>query len=96
MEVNSADTALVITDPQNDFLNPKGVFWDAVKASVRENNTIENIDTMFRTAKDVGMLVFIFTEAMFFAGLISAHTIVKSQVAGQLWPPYGQPRLPVV
>jgi heme/copper-type cytochrome/quinol oxidase subunit 3 len=41
------------------------------------------------------MLVFIFTEVMFFAGLISAHTIVRSQVAGQLWPPYGQPRLPV-
>jgi cytochrome c oxidase subunit 3 len=32
---------------------------------------------------------------MFFAGFISAHTIVRSQVAGQLWPPYGQPRLPV-
>lgn len=42
-----------------------------------------------------GMLIFIFTEAMFFAGLISAHAIVRSQVAGQLWPPYGQPRLPV-
>lgn len=42
-----------------------------------------------------GMLIFIFTEVMFFAGLISAHTIVRSQAAGQLWPPYGQPRLPV-
>jgi cytochrome c oxidase subunit III len=42
-----------------------------------------------------GMLVFIFTEVMFFAGLISAHTIVRSRAAGQLWPPYGQPRLPV-
>lgn len=43
----------------------------------------------------LGMLIFIFTEVMFFAGLISAHTIVRSQAAGQLWPPYGQPRLPV-
>ena len=43
----------------------------------------------------LGMLVFIFTEVMFFAGLISAHSIVRSQVAGQLWPPYGQPRLPI-
>jgi len=43
----------------------------------------------------IGMVVFIFTEVMFFAGLISAHTIVRSQVAGELWPPYGQPRLPV-
>lgn len=43
----------------------------------------------------LGMLIFIFTEVMFFSGLISAHAIVKSQSAGQLWPPYGQPRLPV-
>jgi heme/copper-type cytochrome/quinol oxidase subunit 3 len=43
----------------------------------------------------LGMLIFIFTEVMFFAGLISAQVIVRSQVAGQMWPPYGQPRLPV-
>lgn len=43
----------------------------------------------------LGMLIFIFAEAMFFAGLISAHTIVRSQTAGQMWPPFGQPRLPV-
>ncbi len=43
----------------------------------------------------LGMLIFIFTEVMFFSGLISAHAIVKSQAAGQMWPPYGQPRLPV-
>ncbi|MEX2465764.1 MAG: heme-copper oxidase subunit III [Gemmatimonadota bacterium] len=43
----------------------------------------------------MGMLMFIFTELMFFGGLISAHTIVRSQVAGQMWPPFGQPRLPV-
>jgi len=43
----------------------------------------------------LGMLIFIFAEAMFFAGLISAHSIVRSQAAGQMWPPFGQPRLPV-
>lgn len=43
----------------------------------------------------LGMLMFIFTEVMFFSGLVSAHAIVKSQAAGQMWPPYGQPRLPV-
>lgn len=43
----------------------------------------------------LGMLIFIFTEVMFFSGLISAHAIVKSQSAGAMWPPYGQPRLPI-
>jgi cytochrome c oxidase subunit 3 len=41
------------------------------------------------------MLLFVFTEAMLFAGMISAHAIVKSRAAGQMWPPFGQPRLPV-
>lgn len=43
----------------------------------------------------LGMLIFIFTEVMLFAGLVSAYTIVRSQAAGQMWPPFGQPRLPV-
>ena len=41
----------------------------------------------------LGTLIFIFTEVMLFAGLISAHTIARaSSVVG--WPPPGQPRLP--
>lgn len=42
----------------------------------------------------LGMLIFIFTEAMLFAGLISAHSITKASSAVG-WPPPGQPRLPV-
>jgi len=40
----------------------------------------------------MGMLLFVFTEVMLFAGLISAHAIVRS--GAQEWPPAGQPRLP--
>ena len=43
----------------------------------------------------MGMLLFVFAEIMMFAGLISAHSIVRSRAAGEMWPPYGQPRLPV-
>jgi len=42
----------------------------------------------------MGMLLFVFTEAMLFAGMISAFIVVRSAAAGQMWPPYGQPRLP--
>jgi len=31
-------TAIVITDPQNDFLSPKGVAWGVVGKSVTDNN----------------------------------------------------------
>jgi cytochrome c oxidase subunit 3 len=41
----------------------------------------------------LGMLMFLFTEIMLFAGLISAHSIARaSSIVG--WPPPGQPRLP--
>ncbi|MBP2834300.1 cysteine hydrolase, partial [Aquimarina sp. U1-2] len=43
-------TAIVITDPQNDFLSPSGVAWGAVGESVKENNTIENLETIFKLA----------------------------------------------
>lgn len=41
----------------------------------------------------LGMLIFVITEAMVFAGFISAFMIVKS--AATIWPPPDQPRLPV-
>lgn len=41
----------------------------------------------------LGMLLFIVAEVMFFAGLISAFMIVKSNAISG-WPPPGQPRLP--
>lgn len=53
------DTAVVITDPQNDFLSPEGVTWELVGASVTENKTVEHIEELIRAAKDAGIDVFI-------------------------------------
>ena len=52
-------TALLITDPQNDFLSPKGVAWGVVGKSVTENNTVQNIDSLFAAAKANDIPVFI-------------------------------------
>ena len=41
----------------------------------------------------LGMLLFVLMEIMLFAGMISAFTIIKS--GAPVWPPPGQPRLPV-
>lgn len=59
MEFNPADTALVVIDPQNDVLSENGVSWSLVGASVRENNTIENLDRLFQAAKSRNLGVFI-------------------------------------
>ncbi len=59
MDFNNQDTAVVITDPQNDFLSPDGVIWGLVGASVEENGTVGHIEDLFRSAKDKGYNVFI-------------------------------------
>ncbi len=59
MEIVPGRTALVITDPQIDFLSPDGVTWGVVGKNVEANNTVENIETLLKTAKDSGIPVFI-------------------------------------
>lgn len=59
MEFDRIDTALVVIDPQNDVLSETGVSWDLVGASVRENNTVENLDRLFRAGIDRAYPVFI-------------------------------------
>jgi nicotinamidase-related amidase len=57
MEISSGDTALVIIDPQNDFLSPEGATWGLVGANVEENNTVDHIDSLFQAAKAGGYTV---------------------------------------
>lgn len=52
-------TAIVITDPQNDFLSPSGVAWGAVGKSVETNNTIANLETLFKMAEETSIPVFV-------------------------------------
>jgi nicotinamidase-related amidase len=59
LEINKSDTAVVVTDPQNDFLSEDGVTWGLVGASVLENNTRENIERIFKAAKENDFAVFI-------------------------------------
>jgi nicotinamidase-related amidase len=53
------DTALVVTDPQNDFLSPDGVTWGLVGASVEENQTVEHLEQLLAGAKQHDLPVFV-------------------------------------
>jgi nicotinamidase-related amidase len=59
MEVDNERTAVVVTDPQNDFLSPDGVTWGVVGESVTENNTVANLDRLMSAAKQQGYELFI-------------------------------------
>ena len=58
-EIVQGPTALVVTDPQNDFLSPDGVTWGVVGKNIEENGTVEHIDQLFAAAKATDMPVFV-------------------------------------
>jgi nicotinamidase-related amidase len=57
MKLDLARTALVVTDPQVDFLSPKGVTWGLVGENVTQNKTVENLGRLFAAAKAAGITV---------------------------------------
>ena len=59
MKLNLERTALLVTDPQIDFLSPKGVTWGIVGESVKEQKTVANIGRLMAAAKKAGIPVVI-------------------------------------
>lgn len=59
VKFDKSNTALVITDPQNDFLSPDGVAWGVVGKSVIANNTVENLEKLMKAAKSEDLPMFI-------------------------------------
>lgn len=57
MELDLTHTALVVSDPQIDFLSPAGVTWGVVGESVTELNTVANLDRLFAASKKAGIVV---------------------------------------
>jgi nicotinamidase-related amidase len=57
MKLNLERVALVVTDPQIDFLSPDGVTWGVVGESVKQHNTVENLGRLFAAAKQRGITV---------------------------------------
>jgi nicotinamidase-related amidase len=59
MQIDTKTTALVVVDPQNDFLSESGVAWDLVGKSIQENGTVEHLGHLLETARASGFLIFI-------------------------------------
>lgn len=59
MELREGRVAIVVTDPQNDFLSPQGVTWSVVGKNVTDNRTVEHIGQLFAVAKKHGIPVFV-------------------------------------
>jgi nicotinamidase-related amidase len=59
LKIGRDDAAVVLIDPQNEVLSEKGLAWPLLHESLKENNTIENMERIFTGAKAHGFEVFI-------------------------------------
>jgi nicotinamidase-related amidase len=59
VNIQREDTAIVFIDPQNEVLSEQGLGWPLLRESLQENNTIENMERIFKAAKAHGFEVFI-------------------------------------
>lgn len=57
MSLDLQRTALVVIDPQIDFMSPKGAAWSAVGESVTEQNLVPNLVKLFKAAKQARITV---------------------------------------
>ena len=58
LTLSRSDTAVVFIDPQNEVLSEKGAAWGVVGESVKENQTVDNMEHIFQAAKQKGFEVF--------------------------------------
>lgn len=58
-------TALVVTDPQNDFLDAKGIAYGLFAENLKELNTVDNIERLFKAAQNSSTPVFVSPHAYF-------------------------------
>lgn len=59
LKLRKGRVAVVVTDPQNDFLSPQGVAWGVVGQNVTENRTVEHIGQLLSLAKEFDVPLFI-------------------------------------
>jgi biuret amidohydrolase len=55
--LDKAHTAVVITDPQNDFLREDGMLFKLLADNLKELGTIGNIERLMKTAKATGVVL---------------------------------------
>lgn len=57
-KIDSSNTALLVIDPQNDFLAETGVVWDLVGEGVVKNQVVDKLSKLIAKAKESGVEVF--------------------------------------
>lgn len=65
ISISPKDTAVVVTDPQNDALSPGGAGYELMKVCIEQNNTIVNLSMIMKACKDYGYQLVISPHALY-------------------------------
>ena len=58
VSITADSTALLITDPQVDFLKPESVVWDEIEGTVEDNEVVDRLVTLRDAAREGDVPVF--------------------------------------
>src|ERR1700743_3272008 len=58
MQIDKARTALVVTDLQNEFLQPAtGTYYEMIEETLRARNVVGNLELLLKTAQELGYYI---------------------------------------
>jgi len=58
MKLNASKTAIVLIEPQNDFLSPGGTMYQYIKEQLAKRNVIGNLQKLLEGARKKGVKIF--------------------------------------
>jgi nicotinamidase-related amidase len=58
MQIQASKTAIVLIEPQNDFLKPGGTMYQYIKDQLAERNVIANLQNLLKEARAKGIKIF--------------------------------------
>jgi nicotinamidase-related amidase len=58
MKLDRSKTAIVLIEPQNDFLKPGGTMYQYIKDQLAERNVIGNLQNLLKEARKKGVKIF--------------------------------------
>ena len=59
MKIKANKTAIVLIEPQNDFLKPGGAMYEYIKDQLKERNVIENLVDLVNRARGKVKIIFV-------------------------------------
>lgn len=63
IDFHRENMALIVINPQNDYLSPSGIGWRMYGASIKEHDTNRNIASLLKVAKYMGIYVIVSYQA---------------------------------